>query len=215
MARPTELSYPRVAAAADAMRAAGMEPTVKALLAQLGGSPNTILPFYQLWKAQAGPAPAPKIAAVLTPEIVAGLEAWANGVLALAQKGSDALVSAQQAARVAAEDSAAERGAQLESTLGSLKELEQSLRQRDDQLITAQNEIGRLGGVVAELEREKTTARGDLEAARRDVVEGRHRAELAEQRVQLMEALGTSANVRGRDIATRRGTTGKASSSAA
>lgn len=210
MARPTNLTLQQVSAAADAMRAAGMEPTVKALLAQLGGSATTLLPYFQLWKAHAGPAPAPKVAAVLTPEIGASLEAWANGLLALTQKESDATLSSQQAARVAAEECAAERGAQLESALGAVKELEQLLRQRDDQLITAQNEIGRLGGLVAEREREKSAVKADLEAARRDVVEGRHRAELAEQRAQMMETLGTAANQGVRDAAAGRGANAKA-----
>jgi len=210
MARPTELSFPRVAAAADAMRAAGVEPTVKTLLVQLGGSPNTILPFFQLWKAHSGPAPLARITAVVTPEMGASLEAWANNLLALAQKGHDAVITAEQAARVAAEEAADERGAQLESTVGSMKELEQAFRQRDEQLITAQNELGRLSGVVVANERQINEMKGAVEAARREAVAAQHRAELAEQRVLLIEEMGSSTQRRKGNTGAGRGTNVKA-----
>ena len=64
MARPTELSFERVAAAADAMVARGVTPTVDALREELGGSDGTLSRYLRLWKEQHATPPSAKIAIV-------------------------------------------------------------------------------------------------------------------------------------------------------
>ena len=205
MARPTELIFERVAAAADVMVAKGVTPTVDALRDELGGSDSTISRYLRLWKEQRATPPSAKISAVVTPEVTAMLQGWANGLLARAQDDHDAKLSAERAVRTAAEQTTEQRSAELEVMRNAVADLERSLRQRDDQVIKAQEELKALMSHLALLDREKTELAAKLEDARRDIAAAEQRAALAEQKAQLLEQLASAAPTRAAKKAGNRG----------
>jgi len=193
MGRPTELSFERVAAAADAMVAKGATPTVDALRDELGGSDGTISRYLRVWKEQRATPPSARLAVVLTPEVIATVQGWANGLLAQAQGDHDAKLSAERAIRLAAEQTTEQRSAELEVTRNAATDLEKSLRQRDDQVIQAQEEMKELMARLALSEREKSEIAAKLDDARRGIVAAEQRAALAEQKAQLVEQMAATA----------------------
>jgi len=205
MARPTELTFERVAAAADVMVAKGVTPTVDALRDELGGSDSTISRYLRLWKEQRATPPSAKISAVVTPEVTAMLQGWANGLLARAQDDHDAKLSAERAVRTAAEQTTEQRSAELEVMRNAVADLEKSLRQRDDQVIKAQDELKELMSRLALSDREKMELATKLEDARRDIAAAEQRAALAEQKAHLVEQMALTAPTR---VAGKDGTRG-------
>ena len=203
MARPTEISFERVAASADAMLAMGGTPTVDAIRKELGGSDSTISPLLRLWKDQRASAPSAKITAVVTPEVTAMLQGWANGLLARTQEEHDAKLSAERAVRTAAEQATERRAAELAVMRNTVADLEKALRHRDDQVIKAQDDLRELISRLAHSESEKSEAAIRLEEARRAIAAAEQRAALAEQRADLLEQLSSMATTR---AATRSGT---------
>ena len=189
MARPTELTFERVAAVADAMSAKGLTPTVDTIRNELGGSDSTISRFLRLWKEQRATSPSTNVVAVLTPELIATVQGWANGLLARAREDHDAALSAARDERTTAEQIAEQRIAELEAMRDMATELEQSLRHRDGQLIAVQAAQNDLQSSLAESEREKAQIAAKLEEARREIAASEQRAALAEQKATMLEQL--------------------------
>ncbi len=103
MARPTDLTFERVAEEADAMVAKRSPPTVDSVRTELGGSDNTISRYLRLWKEQRATTPSAKVITALSPEVIATIQGWANGLLARAREDHDATLSAERTQRTAAE----------------------------------------------------------------------------------------------------------------
>lgn len=191
MARPG-IIYERTAAAADALLASGVEPTIRAVREALGtGSPNTLHAHLTRWRAQRQPVVAP--VCELPPALV---RCWSDALSAAVEAGRADLQQALDAARAEAHE-LAKSGAALEREQDALDlRLIEWARLRDEA-------VGKVEALSKELDR----LRADLgveRAARRAADEERamaaaQLAELAARLADLVAAggvAGASAPVR-------------------
>lgn len=191
MARPG-VTYEQTAAAADALLASGVEPTIRAVREALGtGSPNTLHAHLTRWRAQRQPVVAP--VCELPPALV---RCWSDALSAAVEAGRADLQQVLDTARAEALELAA-AGVALEREHEAIDaRLVELARERDEA-------VGRVVAQTAELER----LRADLgveRAARRAADEERaiaaaQLAELAARLADLVAAggvAGVSAPVR-------------------
>ena len=192
MARPTNVTFDSVAAAADAMIATDLKPTVDAIRAKLGGSDSTIAPLLSVWRQQHTTASLANAATDVTPEVISMIRAWGNGLLVREREVHAVALSAEREERTKAEQIAEQRAADLEIARASALELDRSLRQRADQVIEAQQAANELMIRMAVTEHASAELGRKLEEARRTISAAEQRAALAEQKATMLEQMAPS-----------------------
>lgn len=191
MARTSDVTFERVATAADAMWAKGINPTVDLIRTELGpGSPGTVTPLLKLWRQQHSAKSMANATTPVTPEVVAAIQAWGNALLVAEREIHAEAIFAVQANLVEAENKASLLAAELAAERASVAELEESKSQRDAQLISAQIETQELMRRLAKTEHEKVEAGRELENVRRQIAVADQRAALAEQKAELIVQMG-------------------------
>lgn len=191
MARTSDVTFERVATAADAMWAKGINPTVDLIRTELGpGSPGTVTPLLKLWRQQHAAKSMANATTPVTPEVVAAIQAWGNALLVAEREIHAEAIFAVQANLVEAENKASLLAAELAAERASVAELEESKSQRDAQLISAQIETQELMRRLAKAEHEKVEAGRELENVRRQIAVADQRAALAEQKAELIVQMG-------------------------
>lgn len=168
--RKTLVSFESVAAAAESLDCEGQRPTVRAVIALLGGgSPNTVVTHLNAWKAA---RPAVKASDVtLDPRIVS----------ILAEQITSAVMDATRAANLRAADMEAD--AQAVAEAGRIAELRAD--ELADELTSLQNEnqqqAGKLDALTSEIEQVKKETSSAVAEARTDANREREAAEAARQ----------------------------------
>ncbi len=169
-AKKTLVSYESVAAAAESLAAGGQRPSVRAIIAVLGGgSPNAVLPHLQAWKAARPSVKAadvtidPRIAAILAEQIIAAV--------------TDATRTAEaRAADLEADaEAVAEAGRLAEARAEELAD-ELAQVQADNQQL-----VGQVDAMQREFEQVKKEAAAVVAEARTDAQRERDAAEQARQ----------------------------------
>ncbi len=174
MAREATITQEQVNGAADALRAAGQKPTVRAVRERLGGGSNaTVMRLLAVWQGgQVKPTDTP---ITLPPALLRALENYVDQVVAEGKvqvKGE--LVEAQQVNIDLIGES--ERQAAEIDALG--KDLE-----------VAQSERDALAGRLAQLEADLSLARGEVEQARAAAEVARTELAKAQLRLEAMPRL--------------------------
>ncbi|MEL5849802.1 MAG: DNA-binding protein [Candidatus Igneacidithiobacillus chanchocoensis] len=190
-----------VAAAAESLIAEGVEPSIIAVQARVGGgSYSTVKKFLDVWKQQREAAAVQP--AEMPEEVRVKGQAFALAVWAVASR--EAQAEAQQAKTEAQAEVAAMRadlvGAQQEiarleaieaAQAETIAQQAAALRDTEMRMVEAQTQASR----VVKLEDEVAGLRAELDAARRDVTEraveaGRLVGEVEALRVQVRELMG-------------------------
>lgn len=142
----TLVSFDKVSAAAQQLQSAGQRPTVRLLIATLGGgSPNAVLPLLNRWKSSQSTSPKPELA--LEPAI--------------------AKVIAQQLAVMTAQATAVadakliELAADAELIAQAGRATEQRCQQLEGELTLVQSQVQQLTGQLTERSKEIETIRSD------------------------------------------------------
>lgn len=195
MARPTNLSFEVVAAAAERLMASGTQPTVARLRAELGGSDATISPLLGRWRETRATSVANGTIVAVPSNVDAVLRGWVEGCLAELRQEHEAVLSAHKALAAEAIQGAEQRAIDLESAKGSLRTLEAALRVRDQQLIKVQADLNHAMSRLAESEHRGIDLCGQLERARQQVAAAEQQAALAKQRATIFEQMGLGAKV--------------------
>ncbi len=196
MARPTELSLERVAAAAEELLAKGSEPTVNALRAALGGSDSTTSRFLRTWKEQRMASNVASAPVLIPADVNAVLRGWVEGQLAQSRERHEAVLAVEKDCRASAASLAEQHAVELKTVLQRLADSEATLRHRHEQVIAVQSELTVTMSQLADCERQKAEITQQLEQARREGAEAQTRAVLAEQRSTLMEQFRPRARAR-------------------
>lgn len=174
------ISYNEVAAAADALTAEGLLPSLKALRERIGtGSPNTIHRHVTAWRAARAPAPA--VAPGLPPQLLTAIAGEIGQQTARARADVEALLVEVQAEAV----ELAKAGEALEDERDGLAERVAALtRERDTVAGKALEQASEIERQAQEIERERNAA----EQARIEVAQQRHRMEAQAESVATQAA---------------------------
>ena len=171
----TIATYEQVAQAAEALRAEGLVPTIRAVRDRVGGSPNTIHRHLSLWKEKRS-----------TPALPEETSLPASLLRELRQ------VLANAAQQVRDQESAAkqDREREIRDLAEALESAEARFREREDALQTLTDENALLQGRLLEKETEIARLRQALEAERQ--AREKAREEAAEMKGRLSAYLETA-----------------------
>ncbi len=197
MPRPTEITLDRVCEAADALEAKHEGATVAALRAVRGVSDNTISKYLRVWRVQRASGGHQHQGTAPTFEVIATLQGWATGLLAVTQRAHEVALQDEADQRRAADQLAADRLASLLVTQARLAEREIALRQRSDQLIAAQEGQRDLMGQLARTEEKRAAETARAERAHGRISMAEQRAALAQQRAEMIETMRQPWRARG------------------
>lgn len=181
------VTFESVAAAAESLTAGGQRPSVRSIIAVLGGgSPNAVLPQLQAWKAARPSVKAdevtidPRISAIMAEQITATV---LNATRAAEARASDLEADAE---------AVAEAGRQAEARVEELTNELTRVKTENQQL------TGRLDALTHEIEQLKKESAAAIAESRADAQREREAAELARQalaraelRLESMPALET------------------------
>ena len=186
-----KVSFESVAAAAEALTSAGQRPSVRAVIAAMGGgSPNAVLPHLQAWKAA---RPTVKTADVaLDPRIITMMAEQITTSIIEATRAAEARAADLEADAEAVADAGRLAEARADELAGELVSV-----QADNQ-----QQAGRLDALAHEIEQVKKEAGAAVADARTDALREREageqvrqslaRAELRLEAVPAMEATLTA-----------------------
>lgn len=182
------VTFDAVAASAESLVASGQRPTVRAVIAQLGGgSPNAVLPHLQAWKGKQTNARVatieldPRIAAIVAEQIraaVAAATAAADDRTAELEADAQAVAEAGRMA----EERAVELAAELQHVQAECEQLKGRLAALTDEGERARRESA---AAAAQANADASTLRGAAEEAREKLA----RAELRLERLPSLEAM--------------------------
>ncbi len=172
---PTIATYEQVAQTAEALRAEGLVPTIRAVRERVGGSPNTIHRHLALWKEkQSAPSASEETA------LPAGLLRELRQCLAnAAQQVRDQESAAKQ-----------DREREIRDLAEALESAEARFREREDALQTLTDEKALLQGRLLEKEAEIARLRQEMEQERQ--AREKAREEAAEMKGRLSVYLETA-----------------------
>ena len=168
MAKPTKITYDAVAEAASEIALEGGKPSVRLIMAKIGGSPNTVLPMLREWQSGRPVVRAADI--VVNPEIFRLLAEQISTSNAVAAKGADERATEAEAGR-AVEAQVEELELALEQAQGEVASKVRALedlaveRARDGQI--AQDKITTL---MAQVDGERERADKAVQTVAKDEV---------------------------------------------